>query len=58
MKSCLLEIIDEMVQNYDVCFKDEITPTEYKKMIIEGIDKKFEKLYNKYIIDNTNTKER
>ena len=48
MKSCLMEIIDEMVQNYDICFEDEITPTEYKKMIIKGIDKKFEKMYNQY----------
>lgn len=48
MKSCLMEIIDEMVQNYDIRFEDEMTPTEYKKMIIKGIDKKFEKMYNQY----------
>lgn len=48
MKDCLMEIIDEMVQNYSICFEDEITPTEYKKMIIKGIDKKFEKMYNQY----------
>lgn len=48
MKDCLMEIIDEMVQNYDICFKDEMTLTEYKKMIIKGIDKKFEKMYNQY----------
>lgn len=48
VKSCLMEVIDEMVQNYDVCFKDEMTPTEYKEMIIKGIDKKFERLYNQY----------
>ena len=48
MKSCLMEIIDEMVQNYDICFKDEMTLTEYKEMIIKGIDKKFEKVYNQY----------
>lgn len=48
MKDCLMEIIDEMMQNYDICFKDEMTPTEYKKMIIKDIDKKFEKMYNQY----------
>ena len=48
MKDCLMEIIDEMVQNYSICFEDEMTPTEYKKMIIKGIDKKFEKMYNQY----------
>lgn len=48
MKDCLMEIIDEMVQNYDICFKDEMTPIEYKKMIIKDIDKKFEKMYNQY----------
>lgn len=47
-KSCLLEIIDEMVENYDICFKDEMTPAEYQEMIIKGIDKKFKKLYNQY----------
>ena len=41
-------IIDEMIQNYDICFEDEMTPTEYKEMIIKGIDKKFEKVYNQY----------
>ena len=25
-----------------------MTPTEYKKIIIKGIDKKFEKMYNQY----------
>lgn len=48
VKSCLMEIIDEMVQNYDICFKDEMTPAEYQEMIIKGIDKKFKKLYNQY----------
>ena len=48
MKDCLMEIIDEMVQNYNICFEDEMTSTEYKKMIIKGIDKKFEKMYNQY----------
>ena len=48
MKSCLMEIIDEMVQNYDICFKDKMTLIEYKKMIIKDIDKKFEKMYNQY----------
>ena len=41
-------IIDEMIQNYDICFKDEMIPTEYKEMIIRGIDKNFEKMYNQY----------
>lgn len=48
MKSCLMEIIDEMIQNYDICFEDEMTPAEYKQFIIKGIDKKFEKMYNRY----------
>lgn len=48
MKSCLIEIIEEMIQNYNICFIDEMTPTEYKNMIIKGIDKKFEKMYNQY----------
>ena len=45
MKDCLMEIIDEMVQNYNICFEDEMRLTEDKKMMIKGIDKKFENMY-------------
>lgn len=48
MKETLKDILEIMIQDYDICFEEEMTPTEYKKIILKGIDKHFEKEYNNY----------
>ena len=48
MKSCVAEIIEQMIQNYDICFKNSMNITQYKINIINSIDRDFEKMYNKY----------
>lgn len=47
--TCVEELIEIMIQEYDIRFEDRITVREYKEMIIKGIDKRFEMMYNQYI---------
>lgn len=45
---CIEDIIELMIQNYDICYEDKMSPSTYKKLILKGVDKRFEKCYNKY----------
>lgn len=51
MMDCLQDILVAMIENYDICYSEQMTPTQYKAFILVGIDKTFEKVYNDYVIE-------
>lgn len=57
MMDCLQEVLVEMIENYDICYSDQMTPTQYKTFILAGIDKTFEKVYNDYLIEREKERE-